>query len=241
MSTTDPMSSFFGQPRNTTGQSQSQLSRAVIESTDSYSSQFNYGTGTTTIESLMGTTRNGTSQSGNGTSQSGNGTSQSGNGTSQSGNGTSQSGNGTSQSGNGTSQSGNGTSQSGNGTSQSGNGTSQSGNGTSQSGNGTSQPTGPEREFIVPPPAASEADRLRGSLQQILSKNVGEFVVVEFLIGTDMIVKRQGILNSVGAAYIVLYEEVSKTYIVCDLSSIRFVTFYLPGQRPPRTTTAQQR
>ena len=171
MSTTDPMSSFFGQPRNTTGQSQSQLSRAVIESTDSYSSQFNYGTGTTTIESLMGTTRNGTSQS----------------------------------------------------------------------GNGTSQPTGPEREFIVPPPAASEADRLRGSLQQILSKNVGEFVVVEFLIGTDMIVKRQGILNSVGAAYIVLYEEVSKTYIVCDLSSIRFVTFYLPGQRPPRTTTAQQR
>ena len=43
---------------------------------------------------------------------------------------------------------------------------------------------------------------------------------------------RQGILYSVGTAYVILYEETSRTFIMCDIFSIKFVTFYLPGQRP---------
>ena len=29
-----------------------------------------------------------------------------------------------------------------------------------------------------------------------------------------------------------LYEENSQTFVVCDIFSVKFVTFYLPGQRP---------
>ncbi len=73
-----------------------------------------------------------------------------------------------------------------------------------------------------------------GSLQQILADNIGDFVVVEFLIGSQNMTTRQGILFSVGVSYIILYDDQNGLYTVCDLYSIKFVTFYPEGTRPPR-------
>ena len=69
-------------------------------------------------------------------------------------------------------------------------------------------------------------------MQQILSENLGQFVVIEFLIGTQAMTEKMGILYSVGRGFVVLYEELQNRYVVCDIFSIKFVTFYEPGQRP---------
>lgn len=66
----------------------------------------------------------------------------------------------------------------------------------------------------------------QGSLQQILTDNIGEFVTIEFLIGVSEIVMRSGVIYSVGINYIVLFDEEKNNYEVCDLYSIEFVTFY---------------
>lgn len=79
---------------------------------------------------------------------------------------------------------------------------------------------------------------MEGSMQQILSENLGNFVVVDFLIGTESREIKQGILYSVGNSYIVLYDDVTNVYNVCDIFAVKFVTFYLPGQRPAQTSGA---
>jgi hypothetical protein len=73
---------------------------------------------------------------------------------------------------------------------------------------------------------------MKGSIQQNLSRNLGVYVVVEFLVGNDHTF-REGILYSVGAAYFTLYEEQTETLVMCEISSVKFVTFYRPGHRPP--------
>ena len=91
----------------------------------------------------------------------------------------------------------------------------------------------PQNEINVP--AAENFNELpafQGSIQQFLSENIGNFVVIEFLIGTQAMTSRQGILYSVGASYIILYEETSRTFVMCDIFSVKFVTFYFPGERP---------
>lgn len=65
-----------------------------------------------------------------------------------------------------------------------------------------------------------------GSLQAALRNNLGYFVVIEFLIGTDSLTEKEGILYSVGNNFVTLYEQETDRYIVCDLFSIRFVTFF---------------
>ncbi len=80
----------------------------------------------------------------------------------------------------------------------------------------------------------AQNESYRGSLQQILADNIGDYVVVEFLIGSQNMVTRQGILYSVGVSYIILYDEQNGLYTVCDLYSIKFVTFYPEGTKPPR-------
>ncbi len=70
--------------------------------------------------------------------------------------------------------------------------------------------------------------------QEALALNIGEYVVIDFLIGTNMIVKKQGLLFNVGISYLTLFDDETKTFITCDFFSIKFVTFYLPGQRPPK-------
>ncbi|MEQ2441986.1 hypothetical protein WMO64_00705 [Pseudoflavonifractor sp. CLA-AP-H29] len=98
------------------------------------------------------------------------------------------------------------------------------------SGNGGSLVVPPEENFNTP--------AMQGSLQQFLADNLGEYVVVEFLIGTNALTRKQGVLYSVGRSVLTLYEETSQTFVVCDIFSVKFVTFYLPGQRPYRVPAA---
>ena len=86
--------------------------------------------------------------------------------------------------------------------------------------------------FNVPPEQDFNTESFQGSMQQVLQDNVGNYVLVEFLIGTNQLVTRQGLLYSVASQFLVLYDEIEARYIVCDIFSVKFVTFLLPGYRP---------
>lgn len=86
----------------------------------------------------------------------------------------------------------------------------------------------------TPPEENFDTEAMQGSMQQFLSDNLGTYVVIEFLIGTQNIVHKEGVLYAVGRSVVTLYEELSQTFVTCDIFSVKFVTFYLPGQRPGR-------
>lgn len=89
-------------------------------------------------------------------------------------------------------------------------------------------------EFVTPPQQTFDSPEMEGSIQKILSKNIGNYVVIEFLIGTDQIHRKQGQLFHVGTSYITLYDDENVNFILCDIFSVKFVYFYVPGQRPNR-------
>ena len=72
----------------------------------------------------------------------------------------------------------------------------------------------------------------QGSWQQALRDNEGQYCLIDFLIGTENIVRKEGILYDVGVSFVVLYEPQSGNYIVCDLYAIKFVTFTGSGAVP---------
>lgn len=65
----------------------------------------------------------------------------------------------------------------------------------------------------------------RDSLQQMLANNTGGRVMVDFLVGTSNIIRKEGILYLVGVSYIILYDDKTNTYTVCNIYAIEFVTF----------------
>ena len=78
----------------------------------------------------------------------------------------------------------------------------------------------------------------QGSIQQVLSENIGSYVIIDFFMGTSVLETRQGFLHSVASQYVVLYDELNLHYVVCDIFSIKFVTFLLPNYRPGQVPTA---
>lgn len=89
-------------------------------------------------------------------------------------------------------------------------------------------------DFHTPPQPDFDTEEMIGSMQRILAQNVGNYVVVEFLIGTERLMRKQGILYFVGRSFVTLYDDLSRNFIVCDIFSIKFVYFYQPGDRPRR-------
>ncbi len=81
------------------------------------------------------------------------------------------------------------------------------------------------RNFIVPSPEDFTQAQFTGSIQKILSMNIGEFITVDFLIGTSQMVSKSGTLYFVGERYIVLQQARNRAYVICDIFSIKFVTF----------------
>lgn len=79
--------------------------------------------------------------------------------------------------------------------------------------------------FTVPPDQDFDTVSFQGSMQQVLQENVGKYVIVEFLIGTGSLTSRQGLLYYVGAQFLVLYDEFESRFVVCDIFSVKFVTF----------------
>ncbi len=86
--------------------------------------------------------------------------------------------------------------------------------------------------FTVPPKQDFDTVAFQGSMQQVLQENIGNYVIVEFLIGTGSLISRQGVLYNVSTQFLVLYDEFESRYVVCDIFAVKFVTFLLPGYRP---------
>ena len=67
---------------------------------------------------------------------------------------------------------------------------------------------------------------MQGTMQQLLADNLGRYVVVDFLVGVDAIARRVGVLYAVGRSFLILYEEVTNSYQVCDIFSVKVVSFF---------------
>lgn len=91
--------------------------------------------------------------------------------------------------------------------------------------------------FTVPPDQDFDTVGFQGSMQQVLQENIGNYVLVDFLIGSEVLTTKQGILYNVASQFLVLYDDVNFNYIVCDIFSVKFVTFLLPGYRPGQVVT----
>lgn len=57
-----------------------------------------------------------------------------------------------------------------------------------------------------------------------LREQIGKLMRVEFLIGTNNLTDRTGILEDVGASYILLRSIESDNLVYCDIYSIKFIT-----------------
>ena len=66
----------------------------------------------------------------------------------------------------------------------------------------------------------------RGSMKALLLRNIGNYVVATFLIGTQGTVSWEGILYDVGNDYLAIYQTGRDQYIVSDLYSLKYVEFY---------------
>lgn len=74
--------------------------------------------------------------------------------------------------------------------------------------------------FQQGPPPVTDIDYIPGYLASIIGKNVR----CEFIIGTSQYVDKTGVMLDVGVNYFVLNDVNSRTNIMCDLYSVKFVT-----------------
>jgi hypothetical protein len=88
----------------------------------------------------------------------------------------------------------------------------------------------PDGTINTPPETDMNTEAFQGSMQQILSENIGAYVVVEFLIGTQQMTVREGYIYNVGRSFLVLYNHDNQEYIICDIFSVKFVTFPVPPE-----------
>lgn len=79
---------------------------------------------------------------------------------------------------------------------------------------------------------SNNSEAYQASLRSLLARNVGFFVVVTFLAGTQRMVTWQGILHTVGSDYIVIYQPDYERYISCDFYAIKFVQFHNTKSTP---------
>jgi len=59
-----------------------------------------------------------------------------------------------------------------------------------------------------------------------LRTQIGKRVKIEFLIGTNMLVDREGTLLDVGISYVIINEVETDDLLLCDIYSIKFVRVY---------------
>jgi hypothetical protein len=70
------------------------------------------------------------------------------------------------------------------------------------------------------PPPSTE----RGYIPYYLASNIGKNVRAEFIIGSNQYADKVGRLIEVGISYFVLDDVNSRTHVMCDLYSVKFVT-----------------
>lgn len=81
-----------------------------------------------------------------------------------------------------------------------------------------------ESNFSTAPgsPTLLGVEYTQGYLRSIIGKRIR----VTFLIGTDSLTDRTGILEEVGISYIVVRDVNSGVHTMCDIYSIKFVTIF---------------
>ncbi len=94
----------------------------------------------------------------------------------------------------------------------------------------------PRNDFSAGPGGGNQAMMLAEQLQS----SIGYYVVCDFLIGTQLLETRDGILNSVGINFIVLYQPEFDRYIVCDLYALKFITIYNSTEVPSRNRNTRR-
>ncbi len=82
--------------------------------------------------------------------------------------------------------------------------------------------TTPQRDFHAQGQSANQAEMLAEQLQTA----IGYYVSCDFLIGTQIIETRDGILAKVGTNFLTLYQPDLERYIVCDLYALKFISIY---------------
>lgn len=89
----------------------------------------------------------------------------------------------------------------------------------------TSPVDAPERMPTPPgtPPVIVDTNFIQGYLRTL----IGQYVRVEFILGTNMFIDREGVLMDVGVDHIVIQEPETDDLVVADLYSIKFVRVYL--------------
>lgn len=65
-----------------------------------------------------------------------------------------------------------------------------------------------------------------GYIQGFLRTQIGRHVKIEFVIGTNMFIDREGYLVDVGIDYLIINEVNTDDYLLCDMYSIKFVRIY---------------
>ena len=90
---------------------------------------------------------------------------------------------------------------------------------------------------------ASDRVTINSSSPEIMTNNlytpaflrnyIGHLVRVEFLIGTNNLTDRVGILEEVGASYILLRALESTNLLYCDIYSIKFVSIAQRAMQQP--------
>jgi hypothetical protein len=85
-------------------------------------------------------------------------------------------------------------------------------------------PTTIPPDFEYEPGAPVETDV--SYTQGYLKTQIGRYVKIEFLIGTNMLIDREGTLVDVGISYVILREPETDDLVLCDIYSIKFVKIF---------------
>ena len=80
----------------------------------------------------------------------------------------------------------------------------------------------PNFEILPPPPVQDDINYTQGYLKS----KIGQYVKIEFLIGTNLFIDREGILKDVGISYVVIQEPETDNELMADIYSIKFVEVF---------------
>lgn len=85
-------------------------------------------------------------------------------------------------------------------------------------------PTTTTQNYVIAPGSPIVNNPLYN--QGWLVTQIGKYIKVEFLIGSNMYIDREGTLQEVGISYIVIKESGTNDILMCDIYSIKFVRIF---------------
>lgn len=86
--------------------------------------------------------------------------------------------------------------------------------------------TGTSPILMAPEPETNIPGESLQYLNGFMRSQIGRTVRVDFLIGTNTLVDKTGVLLGVGANYILLNESQTDDLLACDFYNIKFIHFY---------------